>query len=304
MRTIVGHNVFLTRSGIGMKAFRLIDETIHRYPGKRRHFWQYALLQFFVRGKITLRGKYFVVHNHWCPGYYHWITEALVRLLSVRDQVKDRILVLPESFKESLAPSLAPLYNGKIFWVPENKNLLIEDLLIPENPFSGQYDPGALKLLRDIYIQHVVQSGEHALRNRRLYVSRRKAARRKVYNEDELEQMLKNYDFEVVNYEDFTFWEQVRLSMHCSMLISIHGAGLSNVLFMSAGMHVVELQHQPMPGFKKDVLYRDLCEIMNLKYDVLFCEPSGVDQSLPTGDIVVDLEAIKKIVSNAVREIP
>src|SRR5690349_14256871 len=105
MRTIVGHNIFLTRSGIGMKAFRLIDETIHRYPGKRKHFWRYALLQFFVRGKIKLRGQYVVIHNHWCPGYYHWITEALPRLLSVRDQVKDRILVLPLSFKERLAPS-------------------------------------------------------------------------------------------------------------------------------------------------------------------------------------------------------
>ncbi|RAW02647.1 glycosyltransferase family 61 protein [Pseudochryseolinea flava] len=293
MKTIVAHNVFLTRSGIAMKAFRLIDESIHRYPGKRRHFWKYTLFQFFFRKKLKLKGKYFVIHNHWCPGYYHWITEALPRLLSVHTMLEDRILVLPISFQEKLGASLAPLYQGEIFWIPESKNLLVDDLLIPENPFSGRYEPSLMKALRELYMGYL---NLQLVPSKRIYISRKKAARRRVENEVAVEHMLHQYGFEIVCFEDRTFWEQVQLMCEAQLLISIHGAGLSNVLFLSENSHVIELQHHPAPGMQKDVLYQDLCEIMNVQYRAMFCDSSGNDNTLATGDIFVDIPELENLV--------
>src|SRR5687768_9938573 len=144
--------VFLTRSGIGLKGFRLIDETIHLYKGKRSHFLRYGLFQFIFRKKITLRGKYFVIHNHWCPGYYHWITEALPRLYRVHTFIDQYVLLLPESFKGMPLDSIGPLYNKEIYWIPMNKNLIVESLMIPENPpFSGIYDKDIFFELRRLY---------------------------------------------------------------------------------------------------------------------------------------------------------
>src|SRR5688572_10195689 len=138
MKIVTLKNVFLTRSGIGVKNLRLVNETIHRYPGKRRHFFLYAMFQRLLRKQLRLNGKYVIIHNHWCPGWYHWLTEAMPRLLHVQHYVTDHTLILPDSFKGAHAESLEPFFKGGIFWLAKKTNALVEELVIPENPpYSG-----------------------------------------------------------------------------------------------------------------------------------------------------------------------
>jgi capsular polysaccharide biosynthesis protein len=294
MKIISVRNVFLTRSGIGLKRLRLIDETIALYPGKRKHFWQYALFQFFFRKKIQLKGNYFVIHNHWCPGYYHWITEALPRLLAVRISLTDHILVLPASFKEKLSPSLLPLYTGEILWIPQDSNLKIENLLIPANPLSGAYDDLVMNELRDIYVRYAAKLLARADYRSRIYVSRRKALQRKVDNEAEVEKFLSSYGFQLVCFEELGFWEQVNVMRHAQVVISIHGAGLSNALFMTEGSMLIELQRHPGDE-AVDVLYKDLSAALALRYAVLFCAPTVSAMPLKSADISVPLDELKSI---------
>jgi len=294
MKIVERKNVFLTRSGIGLKGMRLIDETIHLYKGKRNHFWMYALYHFVFRKKIRLKGKFFVIHNHWCPGYFHWITEALPRLLAVSSHLDGHILVLPESFKGSIYESIKPIYYGEVYWIPQNRDLLIESLLIPENPpFSGFYEKDLIFHLREIYTQGSLNFSSLP-KTSKLYISRSKAKQRKVVNEASVVSFLKELGFETVNFEEFTFWEQVALMKQTDILVSIHGAGLTNLLFMKEGSRVIELQKDLLRTDEQaDVLYKDFAELLNVKYDVLYCRPVHPDESHYKADIVVNLEKLK-----------
>ncbi len=282
----------------------LIDETIHQYKGKRSHFWKYALFQYFFRRSVRLRGQYFVIHNHWCPGYYHWITEALPRLLHCSDVVANRTLVLPESFKDKLYESIKPLFTGEVFWIPQNKNLVIENLLIPETPpFSGVYDKDTFIQLRQLYTERFKVPSGTMKKGSRIYVSRAKAKQRKVANEIELSSLLKKYNFSIIHFEEYTFWQQVAIMQEASCLVSIHGAGLSNILFARKDCHIIELQKAPIsPDDEVDVLYKDFSALMGHPYTLQLCKPVQHTQSLYQADIIVDLEQLSTLLPFAINQ--
>ncbi|HQQ96888.1 MAG TPA: glycosyltransferase family 61 protein [Cyclobacteriaceae bacterium] len=284
MKLSVYTNLFVTRSGIGWRPFRLVDDTIHRYPGKRKHFWRYALFQWILRPRIKLLGNYLLIHNHWCPGYYHWITEALPRLMAAADQSTGRTLLLPDHFKH-LRRSVEPFFQGPIYWIPEGVNVVVENILIPQNPpYSGVYDRSLLQEMRSRYIQWCkLPPGRHT----RLYISRSKAARRKISNEAEGLVWLRNAGFDVIYGESLGFEEQIAAMQGVSCLMSIHGAGLSNMIFLPAGATVIELQMSARAGQPPDVLYRDLAAVLDLRYQVVFAVPTH-SQNLKEADITVN----------------
>ena len=74
-----------------------------------------------------------------------------------------------------------------------------------------------------------------------IYISRRKARGRFILNEEALEAMLAEFEAESVCLEDFSFKEQVTLMQRTRLLISIHGAGLTNMMFMQEGGTVIEI---------------------------------------------------------------
>lgn len=295
MKISTYQNVFVTRSGIGMKMFQLIPETIHHYPGKKRHFYIYALVQFFLRKKIKLKGNYFIIHNHWCPGYFHWLTEALPRMLAATNHVKDYTLILPETFKGFSQDSLQALYHGKIFWIPQDKNLIIQKLLVPENPrYCGNFDRTTFAMLRDLFSKFFTNQ-VFGPAVRKIYISRWKSGRRKVANENEVVTVLTDWGFEIINFEDLRFSEQVQLMVSTKVLFSIHGAGLSNMLFMPKGGWVVELQKKPSPSQDQNELYKDLATTLDLQYRPIFC-PSD-EQSIYIADIVLDINILKNFLN-------
>ena len=52
-----------------------------------------------------------------------------------------------------------------------------------------------------------------------------------------------NLSYRVIHFENMTFAEQVSSLRFTRVLISIHGAGLSNIIFLQPGSTVIELMH-------------------------------------------------------------
>lgn len=77
-------------------------------------------------------------------------------------------------------------------------------------------------------------------KNKNIYISRRKSSR-PLENENEVEATLANHGFEIIFAENLTFNEQVELFTSTKLLISSHGAGMSNIAFMDKGTTVIEI---------------------------------------------------------------
>jgi capsular polysaccharide biosynthesis protein len=82
---------------------------------------------------------------------------------------------------------------------------------------------------------------------RRLYISRRKTAHRRVVNESEISLLLEDHGFETVLCEDMSLGEQVRIFAKTPAVIGAHGAGLTNLIYCSPGSFVGEIHVNGVP---------------------------------------------------------
>ena len=135
----------------------------------------------------------------------------------------------------------------------------------------------------------------------RVYISRRKASRRKVINEDAVERLLRNFNFNIVYAEDFSISEMAFIMKQAKVVVGPHGAGLANIAFCSKGTKVLELF-----SFHLSQEYWLFSERLGLDYSCLHSLlPSG-EKALPTPedyterfkevngmDIAVDLDQLE-----------
>ena len=75
-----------------------------------------------------------------------------------------------------------------------------------------------------------------------VYISRGRATKRKILNENVLNPILEKYKFKIVFAEDLSYKDQVNLFLNAKTIISAHGSGLTNIIF-SQNATVIEL-HQ------------------------------------------------------------
>lgn len=287
------HQVFSTRSGILLKKFKMLDISILDHILKyKKQYYRYAILQYFLRKKKSLNSneKYILIHNHWSDGYHHWLCESLVRLICINPEIcKSSILLLPESYKGFHLDSLKPFEFKDIFWIPLKKNLRVKNLITVPNPSSGKYNPTYIKKLQKKYLTdtNIIQNDLNV--GDRVYISRRKAKTRKIANESEvLDLLTRKYNFSSICMEDYSFWEQVNIIKNTKTLVSIHGAGLSNMMFMDKNANILELYNKQDAAVWFNPCYWYLASITDLNYYYQFCNQSGIN------DIIVDLQKLEE----------
>jgi capsular polysaccharide biosynthesis protein len=87
---------------------------------------------------------------------------------------------------------------------------------------------------------------------KRVFIARK--LRRRLVNEAEVEQTLKEYGFVKVYYEDIPVAQQWSIARNAEVVVGIHGAALSSLAFNASHVKLLELFH---PGYIVDI-YRDL----------------------------------------------
>ena len=126
----------------------------------------------------------------------------------------------------------------------------------------------------------------------RIYVSRGKATKRKILNEDEVLSYVQEQGFTSVCLEDYSFGEQISIMHHCRYLVGLHGAGLANMIFMPESSSLLEIRK-----FDKgeNYFFYTLSSIMNHDYYYQFCNRVDGKSTVQEADVEVD---IKDLVDN------
>jgi capsular polysaccharide biosynthesis protein len=192
---------------------------------------------------------------------------------------------------------------------PLEKNVKIRNPVITECPrYFATTSPQLLLEVRQAIISHfnvLGSSGRHIV-----YVSRSKARGRRVINEEELARRLEKFDVKVIHAEDLTFRQQVELMQHTSLLISIHGAGLANMMFMPLGSKVLELipkknvlfdYNLTRNSFKHDPCYLRLADVFSHDYYFMECRPeAGPFSGTHMANVHVDLDRIENLIEKMI----
>jgi capsular polysaccharide biosynthesis protein len=102
--------------------------------------------------------------------------------------------------------------------------------------------------------------------SKRVFLTRAKNAGRYISNFDEILPMLNEYKFEIYDTNDMPFEEQVVLFSKIKYLISIHGAGETNICFSyKNNLSMLEIN----PGNRIACQYYWMANMLNYKYNVI-----------------------------------
>lgn len=179
------------------------------------------------------------VHDDWSGNYFHWLTDVLPKLQAWCDAGEAcRQVLLPENLlKKAYVRESLDLLNFQAISFQQN-HIKIERLVVigPTAP-TGNFRAGLLKRLVD---QMRAAKGERV--HRLIYISRADAAKRFLRNEADLEPVLAAHGVESVQLEGCSLEDQIELFGYCKLLVGLHGAGLTNMLWMPAGGHVLEIR--------------------------------------------------------------
>jgi capsular polysaccharide biosynthesis protein len=289
-------NVSVSPEGILFQNGRMLPESF-AFPHTRASWKRRSVVKFFVNNYALRRHRQFekecvLAIDDWSFGYFHWLADVLPRLFTIRERLKDLVLLLPHKYKDVdfVQASLVPFNLGGVEYIDPNEVLVCKDLLVPtQTAPSGHYNEELIRgvgdLLAEFYASDVRKKPQA-----RVFISRREAPKRRILNEEEVTELLREFDFRIVRTEQLSFAEQVKLTASARYLVSNHGAGLTNMLFMKAGSTVLELRH-----FSDCInnCYFTLAAALKLNYFYQSCEPAKLDEDPHTADLRVDIDALK-----------
>jgi capsular polysaccharide biosynthesis protein len=110
-------------------------------------------------------------------------------------------------------------------------------------------------------------------------------------NEDEVGAALKDYGFRSIRFEDYSFAEQVQIASKARFLVSNHGAGLTNMLFIASGSSVLELRKRED---SHNNCYFPLASALDLHYFYQLCDPLDPNEDAHSADLIVRVELHRK----------
>lgn len=177
--------------------------------------------------------------------YGHVLFETLCSAYALLPQLQSgRLrLLLPPSDKSWAVPML------RAIGVPSEAMFQIGfpnitfDHLIVSSSCSGRQTFAPQPLMRDM-IDELKRRHPAGGTGRRLYLTRAGAVTstaRRLENEDEVESLLRRYDFETLEPGTLSFAEQIRLFSEAECVVGLHGSALANTAFMPPGAAVVDI---------------------------------------------------------------
>ncbi|MCC8425732.1 DUF563 domain-containing protein [Mucilaginibacter sp. UR6-11] len=221
--------------------------------------------------------------------YYHWLSDVLPRIRlyqSVLDKI-DHFCVsskVPVKFLDLLADFDIPA--EKILLINDGEKIHFDHLYVASLPGSEGRSPiWAVNYARDKLIKKPVLAF-----GKRIYFKRGGNIERKLLNEDVVITLLKNKGFEIIEPDNLSVADQVNLVQQAAIIISVHGAALTNLLFGRKGAAVIELFS---PDYFRTDCYYTLSCMLKLNYWYLAgTKPADGNW----GDITIDKDLLLKII--------
>jgi len=196
------------------------------------------------RRRVTKPGRYFSLLVLYAREgiYYHWVHDTLELLAGVLDVLPpDTRFIVPATLRPYQHETLRVLgiddrlepFSGDEVW--DLETLFFAPPAVHSGSNRTDVDVWLRDRFFDAYSVVPVSSG------RRIYLTRREQARRRVRNEAAVEETMRRYGFETVAPESLPLAEQVALFAECEAVVSTHGSALTNILFAPTGLKVLDI---------------------------------------------------------------
>jgi capsular polysaccharide biosynthesis protein len=238
--------------------------------------------------------------------YFHFFASLLPLLayLDRRNPAGEKLTVLVAAdgphFQHQVCDAVANAYPAVRFETvsPDERIEIRRYLWLYDGCGNAEWlpvDASAGARLADLMRAHYDLAGPRA--GRLIFFSRGNAKQRRLLNEDELEAIAAGYGFERFEAHCGNHDEQVRCFGEADVIVAVHGAGLTNLLFARPGATVIEIF--PKNCIKSTYLW--LARQMGLNYRALIGGPGDYRQTfqLSPDDFAVAIDETLQSLSDA-----
>jgi len=252
-------------------------------------------LKLFLKAKTSVDRGVWIIQN-WTWMYFHWMTDALTRLIALEGEVEKFPVLLPMSYKPYpyIVESLE-LLGYEYVWYTPTQRVRVKELLLPSHTASpGNYNATFLNQLRNRFFESTTTTTT-TKPLRKIFISRSKATQRFISNEEEVISLLISFGFEIHVFEHYSLSKQIDLMRDAQCLLGIHGAGLTNMLFMPSAGSVIELRNR---GDQHNNCYFSMASELNHTY--YYLQGNGDSEQTASVNLQIDLIQLTNLLHLAV----
>jgi len=292
---------YVSPYGVVFKNWKVVKESLYSMFVKN-NFHLSFYKKIFLNKVKKIPGTSVVAHHAFYTNYYHFTSEALPRLYLIRNLAPEVNLIIHEAAPKFVKEYVA-LFNFKhIVFIKDNELALTEKVIFPTFTALGLSQNGELMKEMALWIKNRINPKFNYLKNfQNVYISRQKAAYRKLLNENELISLIEDYDFKIVNLEDYTVAEQIYLLSQTKNLIGVQGAGMTNLLYMPDGGLIINLIHQ----IHYDLCFYNLTSSLNKDHDYVLLQSDVLNPNIKSPqnyDLEVDIQKLKYYLDTYLRK--
>jgi capsular polysaccharide biosynthesis protein len=159
--------------------------------------------------------------------------------------------------------------------------------------WQKQYLP---RWVGDIYKDRILPNIKKT-QKKRIYITRKDARYRKVINEKDVIGVLNSYGFEMVNLDKMKVIDQIGLFANAEVVVSIFGAGLTNMLFCPSQTRLLVIY----PEYFHDAAYRILASTLDVSYYYLVGKTPDVSVPPQQEDVLVNINEFRESLDRLLR---
>lgn len=308
----------------------ILETTLPRFTSIEAHIAKNVSIKTIITSQFSKKNQQpaieiaCILTNPWNNNFWHWTVDTLTQLEGLeyyqqQTGIKPKLIV-ENNLRAWQRDSLELLgYDQTDLIIWQDFRRTVNKLIVPSfrrsyEDIHGEISVTACQWLKRKILSNISRlesdraarvsgnaefslacstpaSRHHISFSPKIFISRRKALGRRITNENEVMEALNTLGFATYILEEMSYIEQVKLFAQAQVIISPHGAGLTNLIF-AAQPTILELF-----GSYVGREFANLARGMGFKYGCLACPPPRSEVRQKDGDMVINTNDLLELLA-------
>jgi hypothetical protein len=236
--------------------------------------------------------------------YFHWIIDSIPRIHLLKESgLFDQVdwFYVPAFDFDYQRDSLKALGINKEKIIDGKKYPHIKADILLSPSFARGRHRHINQWIIDFYNKEFPPKAIPAFKSKKYFISRKDAVTRRILNEDEVSELLSEYNIETIVLSKLSFQEKIDLFAYADLIVSFSGAGTTNYLFCKEKTKLLEIFGDQYVDFR---FYYDIAMKKNLDFYYFVGKnvaKSDNDSSGQANHLLIDVKLLREKIENELK---
>tara|TARA_B100001989_G_C24547895_1_gene472229 strand:- start:814 stop:1812 length:999 start_codon:yes stop_codon:yes gene_type:complete len=287
---LIERNVFLINGTLMLfRKFRLFTKYTHFPSIKKFDIFKLAIKNFLnAKGTKESINEGIWILDDKASNYYHWLLDSLQRYILIPNKYKHFPILIPKHYENKWIIDQLDYLNLNYQVLKPNTKTKVNKILIPSySAQTGNFNIDTLNKLRNLFLEKFDNKNTEYSPSR-IWVDRVNV-RRGISNKEEILKILKKFEFEVLQFENYSILDVIKILSKTEVLAGPHGSGLANMLFMNKNSKVIDVREKEddfrnaLMSMASDLNLNYYClnsSILNKENESVYLDPESFEKDL------------------------